>query len=141
MSQKGTPVLKASENADIQAYIADQREQSGVKTADDLLKEHPKVLLENTAPLEKRRPRSYISQIRDYIPSWGRTFRFISLYMALPFVTGVMAGMGEIFANELMYRWGWRGARPIMVPGRNGRVYPIPKEKTASSTTLQLPKE
>ncbi|KAJ2611777.1 hypothetical protein H4S08_002999 [Coemansia sp. RSA 1365] len=138
MSQKGSPVLKASEKADIQAYIADQREQSGVKKTEDLSDEHSKAF-EHTTSLEKRRPRSYISRIGDYIPSWGRTFRFISLYMALPFVTGVMAGMGEIFANELMYRWGWRGARPIMVPGRNGRVYPILKEKTASSTIL--PKE
>ncbi|KAJ2305795.1 hypothetical protein IWW55_001756, partial [Coemansia sp. RSA 2706] len=54
-------------------------------------------------------------------PRWWRrwfgsgTLRFVATYMALPFVTGVMAGMGEIFANELMYRWGWQGARPIML--------------------------
>ncbi|KAJ1861735.1 hypothetical protein LPJ73_000948 [Coemansia sp. RSA 2703] len=63
---------------------------------------------------------------------WGRTLRFFGLYMALPFVTGVMAGMGEIFANEVMFRWGWRGARPIQVPGRNGRVFPIDKHKSVS---------
>ncbi|KAJ1722696.1 hypothetical protein LPJ53_002909 [Coemansia erecta] len=63
---------------------------------------------------------------------WGRSLRFFGLYMALPFVTGVMAGMGEIFANEVMFRWGWRGARPIQVPGRNARVFPIDKHKTVS---------
>ncbi|KAI9479400.1 hypothetical protein LPJ78_004250 [Coemansia sp. RSA 989] len=57
----------------------------------------------------------------------GGTLRFVATYMLLPFVTGVMAGMGEIFANEAMYRWGWRGARPIMVEGRKGRVFPIEK--------------
>ncbi|KAJ2795069.1 hypothetical protein H4R20_006003, partial [Coemansia guatemalensis] len=138
---KGSPVLKAAENADIQAYIAVQREQSGAKLTEDFSVEPPEILPEYTVPVEKRRPRSFISRIGDYIPSWSRSLRFISLYMALPFLTGVMAGMGEIFANELMYRWGWRGARPIMVPGRNGRVYPIPKEKPTSSSTLQLPKE
>ncbi|KAJ1881560.1 hypothetical protein LPJ57_001538 [Coemansia sp. RSA 486] len=61
--------------------------------------------------------------------NWKSTMRFVGLYMALPFVTGVMAGLGEIFANEVMYRWGWRGARPIQVPGRDNRVFPVTKEK------------
>ncbi|KAJ2156751.1 hypothetical protein GGF46_004976 [Coemansia sp. RSA 552] len=65
-------------------------------------------------------------------PGLGSTLRFAVTYMALPFVTGVMAGMGEIFANELMYRWGWRGARPIMVSGRKGRVFPVAIEKPAA---------
>ncbi|KAI7833244.1 hypothetical protein BX661DRAFT_169109 [Kickxella alabastrina] len=60
---------------------------------------------------------------------WKRTLRFVGLYMALPFVTGVMAGMGEIFANEAMYRWGWRGARPIQVKGRNNQKFPVITEK------------
>ncbi|KAJ2682773.1 hypothetical protein GGH99_004603 [Coemansia sp. RSA 1285] len=62
------------------------------------------------------------------VPNWGRVLGFVATYMALPFVTGVMAGIGEIFANELLYRWGWRGARPISVPGRNGQVFPKPKD-------------
>ncbi|KAJ2888760.1 hypothetical protein FB639_000408 [Coemansia asiatica] len=61
--------------------------------------------------------------------NWKGTLRFVGLYMVLPFVTGVMAGLGEIFANEVMYRWGWRGARPIQVPGRGNRVFPLNKEK------------
>ncbi|KAI8324541.1 hypothetical protein GQ54DRAFT_309096 [Martensiomyces pterosporus] len=62
-------------------------------------------------------------------PNLGKTLRFTASYMVLPFITGVMAGMGEIFANELMFRWGWRGARPVVVPGRSGRVFPIRAEK------------
>ncbi|KAJ2627532.1 hypothetical protein GGF44_004703 [Coemansia sp. RSA 1694] len=57
--------------------------------------------------------------------NWPKVLRFTATYLALPFITGVMAGMGEIFANEFMYRWGWRGARPIAVAGRNGRVFPV----------------
>ncbi|KAJ2077472.1 hypothetical protein H4R24_005113 [Coemansia sp. RSA 988] len=141
MSQKELPVLKAEENADIKAYIAVQREQSGVRATEDLLEEPLEIPHKYIVPIEKKSPCSYISWISGYFPGWSRSFRFISLYMVLPFVTGVMAGMGEIFANEFMYRWGWRGARPIMVPGRSGRVYPIPQEKVASSPILQLPKE
>lgn len=54
-------------------------------------------------------------------PGWPSVLRILGTYLALPFVTGVMAGMGEIFANELMYRWGWRGARPLQVPNRRNR--------------------
>ncbi|KAJ2389834.1 hypothetical protein GGI23_005751 [Coemansia sp. RSA 2559] len=61
-------------------------------------------------------------------PNWGRVLGFVATYMALPFVTGVMAGIGEIFANELLYKWGWRGARPISVPGRNSQIFPKPKD-------------
>ncbi|KAJ1934837.1 hypothetical protein EC988_008679 [Linderina pennispora] len=59
------------------------------------------------------------------VPSWSSVLRFTALYMVLPFITGVMAGMGEIFANELMFRWGWRGARPLMVKNRGNRVFPV----------------
>ncbi|KAJ2003361.1 hypothetical protein GGI02_003536 [Coemansia sp. RSA 2322] len=58
--------------------------------------------------------------------NWPKVLKFTATYVALPFITGVMAGMGEIFANEFMYRWGWRGARPMAVSGRNGRVFPAP---------------
>ncbi|KAJ2782917.1 hypothetical protein H4R18_001996 [Coemansia javaensis] len=63
------------------------------------------------------------------LSGWGGAARFLATYVALPFVTGVMAGMGEIFANELMYRWGWRGARPVAVPGRNGQTFPAAKKE------------
>ncbi|KAJ2339114.1 hypothetical protein IWW50_006919 [Coemansia erecta] len=66
----------------------------------------------------------------------GGTLRFVATYMALPFVTGVMAGMGEIFANELMFRWGWQGARPIMVAGRNNRALPVIREKPTAARPL-----
>ncbi|KAJ1961237.1 hypothetical protein GGI12_003362 [Dipsacomyces acuminosporus] len=69
---------------------------------------------------------------------WGKSFRFMATYMVLPFVTGVMAGMGEIFANELMFRWGWKGARPITVSGRNNRVFPLQAEKEGASLVHEL---
>ncbi|KAJ2849549.1 hypothetical protein IWW36_002555 [Coemansia brasiliensis] len=70
----------------------------------------------------------------------GGTLRFVATYMVLPFVTGVMAGMGEIFANEVMYRWGWRGARPIMVEGRKGRVFPSEKPAAQHNPTSSFTK-
>ncbi|KAJ2464957.1 hypothetical protein GGI03_002935 [Coemansia sp. RSA 2337] len=40
-------------------------------------------------------------------------------------LTNGLEGVGKSFANEFMYRWGWRGARPVAVAGRNGRVFPV----------------
>ncbi|KAJ2691930.1 hypothetical protein H4R19_006258 [Coemansia spiralis] len=74
------------------------------------------------------------------LAGWRGVVRFVGLYMALPFVTGVMAGMGEIFANELMFRWGWRGARPVNVPGRSGRVFPV-SDTTAAQAAPRFQKE
>ncbi|KAJ1771485.1 hypothetical protein LPJ74_002305 [Coemansia sp. RSA 1843] len=71
------------------------------------------------------------------VPSWGRVLGFVATYMALPFVTGVMAGIGEIFANELLYKWGWRGARPISVPGRDSQVFPKPKDAQLATHVVE----
>ncbi|PVV04417.1 hypothetical protein BB560_001091 [Smittium megazygosporum] len=35
----------------------------------------------------------------------------------LPFVSGAMMGLGEIFAHQLMFNLGWMFARPIYAPG------------------------
>ncbi|KAJ2108358.1 hypothetical protein GGI16_001170 [Coemansia sp. S142-1] len=68
--------------------------------------------------------------------NWPKVLRFTATYLALPFITGVMAGMGEIFANEFMYRWGWRGARPVAVAGRNGRVFPVGEKAREAADTI-----
>ncbi|KAJ2769185.1 hypothetical protein IWQ57_003214 [Coemansia nantahalensis] len=88
----------------VEAYVAEQRRQ------------------QQLVPITQAPPAPWWF---SRLAGWGGVMRFVGLYMALPFVTGVMAGMGEIFANELMFRWGWRGARPVQVPGRGGRVFPV----------------
>ncbi|OLY80863.1 hypothetical protein AYI68_g5034 [Smittium mucronatum] len=37
--------------------------------------------------------------------------------IGLPFISGIMVGLGEIFANEVMFHYGWRGATPIRIIG------------------------
>ena len=37
--------------------------------------------------------------------------RTTAINLILPFINGVMLGFGEIFAHELAFRWGWRGAK------------------------------
>jgi len=37
--------------------------------------------------------------------------RTAAINLILPFINGVMLGFGEIFAHELAFRWGWRGAK------------------------------
>jgi len=39
--------------------------------------------------------------------------RTAAINLILPFINGVMLGFGEIFAHELAFRWGWRGAKVI----------------------------
>ena len=34
-----------------------------------------------------------------------------AINLFLPFIHGMMLGFGEIFAQELGFRWGWSGAR------------------------------
>lgn len=51
------------------------------------------------------------------------TWRCI-INLVLPFVNGMMLGFGEIFAHEVMFRWGWFGAKvypPTRVQPRVGR--------------------
>ncbi|KAJ1676963.1 hypothetical protein EV182_007164 [Spiromyces aspiralis] len=50
---------------------------------------------------------------------WKLTLSTVASYIVLPFITGVMAGLGEIMANELFFWMGWSGARVVHVPGRN----------------------
>lgn len=40
----------------------------------------------------------------------GYTWKCI-INLVLPFVNGMMLGFGEIFAHELMFRWGWFGTK------------------------------
>ncbi|KAJ2830739.1 hypothetical protein GGI24_001838 [Coemansia furcata] len=86
--------------------------------------------------IQVRDPNSKVWQVVSSV-NWSKVLRFTAAYLALPFITGVMAGMGEIFANEFMYRWGWRGARPVAVAGRNGRVFPV-VEKASSDAVHEL---
>ncbi|KAJ1979070.1 hypothetical protein H4R35_001654 [Dimargaris xerosporica] len=48
-------------------------------------------------------------------PSWqtwspllARVFQLSITYFVVPFFQGIMLGFGEICANELAFRWGWR---------------------------------
>lgn len=56
--------------------------------------------------------------------------RTAAINLILPFINGVMLGFGEIFAHELAFRWGWRGAKVRMSPLPSGhavadeKVYP-----------------
>lgn len=37
--------------------------------------------------------------------------RTAAINLILPFINGVMLGFGEIFAHEVAFWWGWRGAK------------------------------
>ncbi|KAJ1735424.1 hypothetical protein LPJ61_000547 [Coemansia biformis] len=112
---------------DVEAYVAAQRQQQLDRAASGQAEHDPLLEHDNSRDVLALKPRPRAWWFAR-LSGWGGTMRFVATYMALPFVTGVMAGMGEIFANELMFRWGWRGARPIMVAGRGGRVFPVSDE-------------
>jgi hypothetical protein len=42
--------------------------------------------------------------------------RTTAINLILPFINGVMLGFGEIFAHELAFRWGWKGAKVLDTP-------------------------
>jgi hypothetical protein len=44
-------------------------------------------------------------------PTLLSLLRTTAINLVLPFINGVMLGFGEIFAHELAFRWGWRGAK------------------------------
>ncbi|KAJ2513670.1 hypothetical protein H4217_006201 [Coemansia sp. RSA 1939] len=118
-----------TKQADIEAYVAASKRQSDA--AAGMIDEAVSPILPPIALTDKAAATDIAPKHKNWmlkVPNWGRVLGFVATYMALPFVTGVMAGIGEIFANELLYRWGWRGARPISVPGRNGQVFPKPKD-------------
>ncbi|KAJ1798052.1 hypothetical protein LPJ59_002751 [Coemansia sp. RSA 2399] len=123
-----------SKQADIAAYIAaSKRETEAVaKMVDEAISplaldtREDKAAINTAAAADAVAKKQWWGMVKA--PNWGRVLGFVATYMALPFVTGVMAGIGEIFANELLYKWGWRGARPISVPGRNSQIFPKPKD-------------
>jgi len=47
-------------------------------------------------------------------PTFLSLLRTAAINLMLPFINGVMLGFGEIFAHELAFRWGWRGAKVIL---------------------------
>ncbi|KAI9503229.1 hypothetical protein GGI25_004280 [Coemansia spiralis] len=123
-----------TKQADIEAYIAESKRQFEAASAEDratspLVSE---VFSEKATIVTKKQPWWVVKA-----PNWKRILGFVATYMALPFVTGVMAGIGEIFANELLYRWGWRGAKPISVPGRNNRVFPKSKSEQITAAAVE----
>ncbi|OMJ09084.1 hypothetical protein AYI69_g10817 [Smittium culicis] len=73
--------------------------------------------------IETFKENSLISSPFTYIMHFFKAFNFkgilvISLTtIGLPFISGMMVGLGEIFANELMFYYGWRGATPIRIIG------------------------
>ncbi|KAJ2741021.1 hypothetical protein GGI20_005477 [Coemansia sp. BCRC 34301] len=124
-----------------QAVATDDKEDEGEAEFDPLF-EFADDVLEKPAANKQVQVRPSTNTVWRVVGTinWVKVLRFTATYLALPFVTGVMAGMGEIFANEFMYRWGWRGARPVAVTGRNGRVFPVTdsgnKARNAADTIL-----
>lgn len=56
---------------------------------------------------------------------WG-LLRGAGINLLLPFVNGLMLGFGELFANELAFRFGWSGTkvRCHLGPWRNAEMLP-----------------
>lgn len=46
---------------------------------------------------------------------WG-LLRGAGINLLLPFINGLMLGFGELFANELAFRFGWSGTKVGFVP-------------------------
>jgi hypothetical protein len=59
-------------------------------------------------------------------PTLLSLLRTTAINLILPFINGVMLGFGEIFAHELAFRWGWRGAkvRTSFIRCDNVQVFP-----------------
>lgn len=57
-------------------------------------------------------PSSSSSPLILYSPPtfWG-LLRGAAINLLLPFVNGLMLGFGELFANELAFRFGWSGTK------------------------------
>jgi hypothetical protein len=49
-------------------------------------------------------------------PTFLAILRTTAINLILPFINGVMLGFGEIFAHELAFRWGWKGAKVRHTP-------------------------
>ncbi|KAJ2910427.1 hypothetical protein GGI21_000890 [Coemansia aciculifera] len=142
MSQQYAPVGQLDVSVDDEVAVeatttqiiddddTDKEEEEEVAAEFDPLFEFTDDIQEKTVS-KQIQPASNSNKLWQAVGSvnWIKILRFTATYLALPFITGVMAGMGEIFANEFMYRWGWRGARPVAVAGRNGRVFPVAAEK------------
>jgi hypothetical protein len=45
---------------------------------------------------------------------WG-LLRGAAINLLLPFVNGLMLGFGELFANEVAFRWGWGGTKVSII--------------------------
>ncbi|KAJ2865629.1 hypothetical protein GGH94_002073 [Coemansia aciculifera] len=116
----------------------EEEEEEGAAEFDPLFEFTDDILEKPTNHQIQVRHNSGVWQVISSV-SWPKVLRFTATYLALPFITGVMAGMGEIFANEFMYRWGWRGARPVAVGRRNGRVFPVgEKARDAADAVHEL---
>ena len=64
------------------------------------------------APSSEESSNSSASIITFYKPPTILSLlRSTAINLILPFINGVMLGFGEIFAHELAFRWGWRGAK------------------------------
>ncbi|KIW07404.1 uncharacterized protein PV09_02247 [Verruconis gallopava] len=53
---------------------------------------------------------------------WGLV-RGAAINLLLPFINGLMLGFGELFANELAWRWGWGGTK--VFPSWRSGVRPV----------------
>lgn len=68
-------------------------------------------------PVEALAP---VSSYEDSLAVLGYGWRCV-INLVLPFVNGMMLGFGEIFAHEIMFRYGWFGAR-VQPPMRRQRT-------------------
>jgi hypothetical protein len=44
-------------------------------------------------------------------PTIWSLLRGAAINLVLPFVNGLMLGFGELFANEIAFRWGWSNTK------------------------------
>lgn len=64
---------------------------------------------------------------------WG-LLRGAAINLLLPFVNGLMLGFGELFANELAFRFGWSGTKVFpnhrrVGPGVEMRADPVERKR------------
>ncbi|KAL1915640.1 uncharacterized protein VTP21DRAFT_6399 [Calcarisporiella thermophila] len=85
--------------------------------ASDELTSDPTEIEATSIPTSQQESQQIVPFYRH--PSLLRVLRAVGINFFLPFLNGVMLGLGEIFANEIMFSFGWFGARIIPAGGRS----------------------
>ncbi|KAJ1977095.1 hypothetical protein H4R34_003717 [Dimargaris verticillata] len=71
---------------------------------------------------------------RRWSPILARVFQLSITYFVVPFFQGIMLGFGEICANELAFRWGWRNITIAFPQLRPTRPKPPQEDKPTKAT-------